>query len=253
AAAAEDESRRGSGAPPAPAAALSPEAAAPAGEGQQGGPAPSPAELPADEEDLVEDPEDAPTGPMVEPVAEAVAEMQRRALERARAAAQQTLREVQRVLTVPEQMLAGGERVPSSSGIRCAFCLRALGHAKAVCREASPGAFEWAHLTCAQREDLEGRGVYGTKADMRAELGAAGVELTGGECFDELRTAVLVLRRRNALSVDWRAKAPKTARKQRPCALCPSPIEPKQEYRDGGDDRAAHETCVALLLDAQKT
>lgn len=183
----------------------------------------------------------APAGPVLvgQLVPEAVARMR----EAQRVAAEATLAAANAVLLVPERQLAGGDRVPTSPGVRCCWCGRALGDYAAVCDRDDQGAYRWAHKQCALDELLRHRGAYGTLADMRAELGRAGVQLTGGEAFNELRDAVKAARRQDLAGVEWSTKKPKQARTERPCGLCPDPTK-GQLVRDAGEGRVAHESCL---------
>lgn len=185
----------------------------------------------------------APAGNPV-PVAQLVPEAVARMREAQRVAAEATLAEAHAVLTVAERQLAGGDRTPTQPGIRCCWCQRELGTYTAVFDKDERGGFRWAHKQCAFDETQTERCAYGTAADMRAELGRAAVQLTGGECFHELRSAVLAVRKQDVRSIDWTKKKPVKARAERDCLLCPKRVEKGELCRDAGEGRAAHQLCL---------
>jgi hypothetical protein len=181
-------------------------------------------------------------------VSAAVADMQRRQLERARAAAEETLRQSKALLLVWEELLAGGRRVPPQPGVMCCWCAGALNGAPALARQGEDGAFTWAHESCTQGEAERYRGPYGSVEQVRAALGALGAQLTGGESVKELEAALLQARRSDATDVDWASKKPRKAAKQRECALVAGCVIQKgAKYREASL-KSACETHVQALL-----
>lgn len=208
-------------------------------------PPPSPTEPPAQEL------KPAPAGSVLELMRREQRARQGREAERIlrEAAASQ-----QRALTLAERLSVGGLR-QGTPGLACFHCGRPLGgDGRGHSTQLEHGEWLWAHPGCVERLLAEERCPFGTRSDMRAELGATGVQLTGGESFDELKSAVFAARRKNALDVDWSGIEPKAARTEKACALVSGcRIAPKTLYRDGGADRAACEGHVAELLKARGT
>jgi hypothetical protein len=145
---------------------------------------------------------------------------------------------------------------PSQPGIACERCGQALAdapsvHAVATDEQGRKVAHVWAHTSCAVKAVADHRAGPFTIAGMVEELQELDVPLRGDERFWQLVAGVLAAR--TILDVDWgRALAArKVGRKERPCVLCEGVIAAKQEYADGGADRAAHVGCATALVKAR--